>query len=120
MKILTRVLQGVAIILFVLIFGVMTAALIGSNTPAEREKRETLKQAAIDALKSSYDQLEIGMSYEECVKIVGAEGELFSESETEYFGKTKIYLWKPKDKQFTGIEAYFKDGNLLAKTWLDN
>ena len=57
---------------------------------------------------------------QECVSILGAEGELFSETESEYFGKTEVYLWKPyEDALLVGIEAYFTDGKLTDKTWVE-
>lgn len=54
----------------------------------------------VDTLKAGYDKLEVGMSYDDCVSILGAEGELFSETESEYFGKTEIYFGSPMRTQF--------------------
>lgn len=84
-----------------------------------RETSSTQLQAAISELKSGYDQLKIGMSYEDCVNTIGSEGELFSETETEYFGKSAVYLWTPEGAFITGIEAHFDDGKLSSKTWVE-
>lgn len=85
----------------------------------QREMQKQIEQASVNELKSAYDRLEIGMSYEDCVSIIGVEGDLFSETESQYFGKSSVYLWSPEDALFTGIEAHFDDGALSEKTWVD-
>lgn len=111
-----RVLLGIALIVASIV-GIGTSL---HNSKVEKEVEEQQEQAMVDTLKSGYDMLEIGMSYEECVSILGAEGELFSETESEYFGETEIYLWKPyEDAIFVGIEAYFTNGKLTDKTWVE-
>lgn len=111
-----RILLGLAL----LISGVIGIGTAINNMNLEKETQEQQEQAMVDTLKSGYDMLEIGMSYEECVSILGTDGELFSETESEYFGKNEVYLWKPyEDALFVGIEAYFTDGKLTDKTWVD-
>lgn len=91
-----------------------------NRSNVEKEAQEQQEQVSVSALKSGYDQLEIGMTYDECVSILGSDGELFSESESEYFGKLQVYLWKPyEDSLFTGIEAHFTNGELTDKTWIE-
>ena len=111
-----RILLGIAL----LIAGIVGMGTAINNSTVEKETQEQEKQSMVDTLKSGYDALEIGMTYEECVSLLGAEGELFSETESEHFGKTEIYLWKPyEDALFVGIEAYFTDGKLTDKTWVE-
>lgn len=113
--VLLRVIIGLAICGYG-ISQIMTAL---DNTHSEKVERAEQEQMAVDNLKSNYEELEIGMTYEECVSVLGGEGELFSKSETEYFGKSAVYLWKPEDTLFTGIEAHFDNGKLSAKTWIE-
>lgn len=110
-----RVLLGITI----LVVGIVQLGTSINNSKVEREAKEQQAQVAVDTLKAGYDQLEIGMTYDECVSILGAEGESFSESESEYFGKSSIYLWKPEGELFTGIEAHFDNDGLSSKTWVD-
>lgn len=95
-----------------------------SHMQQEREERkmneEIQEQAQIDALKAEYDQLEIGMTYGQCVSIIGAEGKKVTETESEYFGKAELYLWKPyEDSYMVGIEAHFTNGELTNKSWVE-
>lgn len=111
-----RVLLGITLI----VVAVVQLGLSMNNSKVEKETKEQQEQTMVDALKSGYDQLEIGMTYDECVSILGAEGELFSESESEHFGKLEVYLWKPyEDALFVGIEAHFTDNKLTDKTWVE-
>ena len=41
--------------------------------------------------KAEYDKIEVGMSYEEVVKIIGCDGELTDESEEL---NSKVYAWR--------------------------
>lgn len=102
-----------------IICGVVRIGTSLNNAREAKEANAISKQSAIDELKASYDKLSIGMSYDECVKTIGREGELFSETETEYFGKTAIYLWKPDGELFTGIEGEFDNDKLSSKTWVE-
>lgn len=112
----TRILLGISL----LTLGVYDIVDSLNDMHHEKEVQEQQEQAMVDALKAGYDQLAIGMSYGECVSILGSEGELFSESESEYFGKMEVYLWKPyEDSLFTGIEAHFTNGKLTDKAWLN-
>lgn len=103
----------------VIIVGISQFTSIFDKQHEQRETSSIQQEAAISQLKSGYDQLKIGMSYEDCVKVIGSEGELFSETETEYFGKSAVYLWTPEGAFITGIEAHFNDGKLSSKTWVE-
>ena len=116
-----KVIGTVRILIAVALMACGIAGIMSSlgNMQETKENKAVQKQSSIDELKQSYDKLSIGMSYEECVNLIGSDGELFSETESEYFGKTAIYMWKPGDELFTGIEGQFENGNLSSKTWVD-
>lgn len=118
MKRFASIILGIAVILAGV--GLMLDGFSKIDSENEKEIQEPQEQSMVDTLKAGYDQLEIGMSYEDCVSILGADGELFSETESEYFGKTQVYLWKPyQDALFVGIEAHFTDGKLTDKAWME-
>ncbi len=76
------------------------------------------------ATKAKYDALQKGMTYEEAVKVVGAEGSLVSNKrlspgvprpgeKNEQVSYSKTYEWKnSKDKW---ISAVFENGKLVRK-----
>lgn len=103
-----------------LISGIFTIKGTFDDMKTEKERQEQQEQAQIDSLKAGYDQLEIGMTYGKCVSILGVEGEKVTESESEYFGKNELYLWKPYEDSFmVGIEAHFTNGELTNKAWVE-
>lgn len=110
-----RIVIGIAL----MIIGVSQIVSVFDSKHVQNENQDAPKQVTTSELKSSYILLEIGMSYEDCVDIIGVEGDLFSETETEYFGKSEVYLWTPKGEFITGIEAHFDNGKLSSKTWVD-
>jgi hypothetical protein len=76
------------------------------------------------ATKAKYDSLQIGMTYEEAVKAVGAEGSLVSNKrlskgvpkpgeKDEQVSYAKTYEWK--NSKDTWISAVFEDGKLVRK-----
>lgn len=62
----------------------------------------------------SYNQCEIGMSYEQCKKIIGSDGTPLAESEIVDTNMT-AYLWYADEYSGANAELYFMDGKLYSK-----
>lgn len=112
------VVMRVVLGLILLVAGIYEFTNAVNNQHKENEIAQQVEQDATADLKSAYGELEIGMTYEECVTAIGSEGELFGETESD-LGKTTVYLWKPEGTVMTGIEAYFDNDKLSQKTWLE-
>ncbi len=76
------------------------------------------------ATKAKYDALQLGMTYEEAAKVVGAEGSLVSDKrltpgvprpgeKEENMSHAKTYQWKNSDSKW--MTAVFVDGKLVRK-----
>ncbi len=76
------------------------------------------------ATKAKFDDLQIGMTYEEAVKVVGAEGSLVSNKrlsqgvprpgeKEEKVSYAKTYQWKNSGNKW--MTAVFEDGKLVRK-----
>lgn len=114
--------KGLRIVIAVLlmIVGVYQIGTSFSDMKQDKETKEQQEQEMVDTLRAGYDKLEVGMTYDQCVDILGSEGELESEVESDY-ETMKIYSWDPyEDALFVGIQAYFTNDQLTYKTWMDN
>lgn len=63
-----------------------------------------------------YNQIETGMSYNKAKRIIGGEGEVFSEVDLGY-GKTTIYVWYGDDG-ISNANVTVQDGKIIAKAQL--
>ena len=74
----------------------------------ETKQTQTPKRYTIEM----YRAIKRGMSYQQCVDILGSEGSLFSESDSSV-GVMEIYNWKNDDHSF--IQLVFWDYLLKEK-----
>ena len=70
-----------------------------------RDKKITLE---------AYNQCEIGMTYEQCEKIIGSAGTPLAESEIIDTNMT-AYMWYANEYSGANAELYFMDGKLYQK-----
>lgn len=89
------------------------------------QKKEKEKQAAkerADYKRNGYtmaqfNRLKTGMSYQQCVQILGNEGELSAENVNENFGLTvRMYTWSTHEPGAPVILLSFTNGRLDAKS----
>ena len=62
----------------------------------------------------AFNQCEIGMTYEQCVKIIGSAGTPLAESEIIDTNMT-AYMWYANEYSGANAELYFMDGKLYQK-----
>lgn len=114
-------------LIVLLIFAIMVGAALNSNSSqksphnafdpskgvAREREGEKLSQA-------KYAQLQPGMTYDECVQLLGMQGNETASSTIPGFGTTsattsQVYIWK--DDSFMGgtITGTFSNGKLLSK-----
>ena len=70
------------------------------------------KIAAADVSKDKFENIKIGMSYAEIVKIIGSEG---IESSSTTIGNTEIKSYKWAGEKFSAIYGTFRNGELSSK-----
>ncbi len=76
--------------------------------------KPVVKGKVLGVTKAGFAAIEEGMSYAEVVEIIGAAGDITSESSS--FGSTTIlYSWKPA-KGFGSLSAVFQGDKLASKS----
>lgn len=84
-----------------------------SKTDSDDSKNSSSSVANLTLDK--FNRLEIGMDYDEVVKILGSEGEQSSETKTSRYTITS-YKWAGED--YAAIYATFRDGKMTSKRQL--
>lgn len=83
-----------------------------ANGASKTETTPATKNDASGITAANFAKIKTGMKYEEVVKILGAEGELLSESEVAGY-KTQMYQWKAG--MMSNMNATFQNGKLMSK-----
>lgn len=82
----------------------------GMDTTGGRAKPSRSRSYTVT--RAEFEQLETGMSYQEAVEVIGAEGEEISRSEV-MGTKTVMYQWTNYDA--SNMNAMFQNGKLIQK-----
>lgn len=85
----------------------------GASGASKTETMTSAKNETSGITAANFAKIKTGMKYDEVVKILGAEGELLSESEIAGF-KTQIYQWKAG--MMSNMNATFQNGKLMGKS----
>ncbi len=86
--------------------------IVQSGNDMESDNSTKVSEAGITAEK--YEQIQSGMTYQEVVALLGEEGKLTAESETQG-SKTSMYEWTAKDDWGTAI-LVFQDNAVINKS----
>ena len=101
-------LGGILIALGIII--IVVAVTSGGDTTNNTTNSATITKAEFDLLQN-------GMTYEQCVEIIGGEGEMSSESAVANI-KMAIYTWKGEGGLGANANATFQNGKLTGKAQL--
>lgn len=113
-----------------LIIGLMVGGLVVSldRTPRPETAHNQFKVADVErpeppkqnVTRAAYEALAVGMTHEQCVEIIGTEGEESASTTLPGFGSTsettsQIYLWRAEGFMAGNITAAFTNGKLTSK-----
>ena len=89
-----------------------------STEEVTEESTETAEEPEVEKLVSieDYDGINLGITYEDAVALVGSEGEVFTESGEGEF-QTSIYKWENEDS--SNLRLMFQNGTLITKYQTD-
>lgn len=100
-------------ILVIFLLMIMVAAAAGGSNTTNTSNTNTSTTSGVATL-DIFNQIEIGMSYEEIVQLVGAEGTLSTES--GYSNQTmKVYYWYSSNG-ISNMTISFMNGKVSAKS----
>lgn len=91
-----RILLGLAL----LVSGVVGIGTAINNMSLEKETQEQQEQSMVDTLKVDYDKLEVGMSYDDCVSILGVEVNSLAKQSPNISAKQRFTFGSPMRTQF--------------------
>lgn len=116
----------IGVILLFIIIGVLASGDEESTTTEPKEQTKTSEQAsgtdtsdkkdsAGKLTKEKFEQITDGMTYEEVVKIIGAEGTLISETGEKGTDFHTLMYEFPTDGMFSNANMMFQGGKLINK-----
>nr|WP_122013414.1 DUF3862 domain-containing protein [Maliibacterium massiliense] len=103
-----------------LILAVLTLSILGFAGVFARRAPDPLPTDGAKVTRAQFDQLQNGMQYDQVKAILGAEGELISES-CPSSSKTYVtmYMWLGNGAMGSNVTCTFEDGRLTNKAQLD-